>query len=248
MSNVEAARQCEECLVNVWPAVTTLIMEGWAVRFAHGYSSRANSASAIVAGASVSVGLLRHIEGLYRREGLKPRFRLTPVADAGTEKLLLAQGYRVLDESMTMTLPLARGGWQSDPRVNLAGTPGQEWLHGISIRQQASKRSPEHLRDIVTRVRLPVAFATLHEAEPLGFGLCVVDRTWAELGSIMIDAGHRGRGLGEALVRSLLAFAAGENATSAFLQVDLANAAAIRLYERLGFAPLYRYKTMVLDS
>jgi hypothetical protein len=36
----EAVKQLEECLINVWPAINTLMMDGWAVRFANGYSAR----------------------------------------------------------------------------------------------------------------------------------------------------------------------------------------------------------------
>jgi N-acetylglutamate synthase len=41
---IDIARAAEERLINCWPAVTTLHMEGWAVRFANGYSGRANIA------------------------------------------------------------------------------------------------------------------------------------------------------------------------------------------------------------
>jgi N-acetylglutamate synthase len=249
MNEIDQARSCEECLVNVWPAVSTLMMDGWAVRFANGYSSRANSASAIVPGARFTQELIAHVEALYRQEGLKPRVRVTPMADAGTAAMLLARGYRQLDESMTMIRSLALGDrLLCDPRVTLACKPESAWLQGISDRQEASKRSADHLHAIVSRIKLPAAFTSLQgQDEAQGFGLCVVDRDWAELGSIMIDAGHRGRGFGQALVESLLAFAAETDAMRAFLQVDLKNGPAIRLYERLGFQPLYRYNTMLFD-
>jgi GNAT superfamily N-acetyltransferase len=224
------------------------MMEGWAVRFANGYSSRANSASAIVTGARLSEALLAQTEGLYRQQGLKPRVRLTPVADMSCENLLRQRGYRQLDESMTMLLGLTSHVPATDARVVLAERPEPDWLQGISQRRQGEKRSAQHLQAIVSRIALPAAFARLAEAgEDIGFGLCVVDGELAELGSIMIDAEHRGRGLGEALVRSLLAFASEQGARLAFLQVDCANAAAIRLYGRLGFASLYRYNTWILD-
>jgi ribosomal protein S18 acetylase RimI-like enzyme len=133
----------------------------------------------------------------------------------------------------------------ADQRVTVTSQPTADWLNGISIRQEASKRSPAHLEAIVSRIELPAAFATLGEG--LGYGLCVVDGELAELGSIMIDAGHRGQGLGKAMVKSLLGFAATEGARTAFLQVDCANTPAVRLYERLGFRSLYRYNTFMLD-
>ncbi len=63
----------------------------------------------------------------------------------------------------------------------------------------------------------------------------------------MLDAGHRGRGLGRALVDSLLAWAAAEGADRAFLQVDRTNAVASSLYASQGFAEVCGYKTMIKD-
>lgn len=243
MSDSELARRCEESLVSVWPAVTTLIMQGWAVRFANGYSSRANSASAIATGARFTPELIAQVEQLYRAEGMKPRVRVTPVAHPDTKALLEARGYRPIDDSMTMVRSLV-GSFEADDDVMIEPRPAPHWINGISIRQEGSKRSPRHLDEIVSRIRLPAAFASL--SDDRGFGLCVVDGELAELGSIMVDAGHRGRGLGEMLVKNLLAFAAGQGARIAFLQVDCANAPAVRLYERLGFESLYHYNTYAL--
>jgi hypothetical protein len=113
--DMETIRGCEERLVNVWPAVSTLLMEGWVVRFAHGYSGRANSASAVVPGARMSSALLDTIEKLYRDAGLKPSVRITPLANAAVEPLLMQRGYRIKDESRMMMLPTLACGSRPPP-------------------------------------------------------------------------------------------------------------------------------------
>ncbi|MGL4242281.1 MAG: GNAT family N-acetyltransferase, cg3035/Rv0428c family, partial [Beijerinckiaceae bacterium] len=82
MTDRRLVQALEERLVNVWPAIETLLMAGWAVRFANGYSGRANSASAIVQDAALTPRLLDEIERLYRAAGLPPQVRVTPVCDA----------------------------------------------------------------------------------------------------------------------------------------------------------------------
>lgn len=247
--DLAVVRACEERLVNLWPAVDTLLMEGWAVRFAHGYSGRANSASAVVPDAQMDAAMLDAIERLYREAGLKPTVRVTPLADAAVAPLLAARGYRFKDRSRMMTLPL--DGWRGrrpDPRVRIEPAPARAWLDGVSIRQEASKRSPDHLFAIVGRIRLPAAFATLNvDGAPAGFGMAATDRGYAEVGSIMVDAARRGGGVGRATVEALLGWAADGGAATAYLQVDETNAPALRLYGRLGFADLCGYATMVLD-
>jgi ribosomal protein S18 acetylase RimI-like enzyme len=68
----------------------------------------------------------------------------------------------------------------------------------------------------------------------------------AEIGCVTVDEANRGQGLGRAVVKSLRALAAAHGAHSTFLQVDLTNASAIRLYQRLGFVTASAYKTMAL--
>jgi len=55
----------------------------------------------------------------------------------------------------------------------------------------------------------------------------------------------RGRGLGRILVQTLMGWAHAEGAQQAYLQVEETNRGALALYRSLGFAELYRYRTMV---
>jgi ribosomal protein S18 acetylase RimI-like enzyme len=59
-------------------------------------------------------------------------------------------------------------------------------------------------------------------------------RAWIE--DVVVDSAQRGRGVGEALVRSALALAADEEATTVDLTSRPAREAANRMYERIGFA------------
>jgi ribosomal protein S18 acetylase RimI-like enzyme len=248
--NLEVARLTEERLVNLWPAVSTLMMDGWAVRIANGYSARANAASAITPGATMDARMLREIERLYRNAGLAPTIRITPVAHGSVEPLLIAERYRLKDESLTMTAEISA--CRDSARaasIFIERAPCRAWLAGVSARQEASKRSADHLLAIVGQIRLPAGFATLRVGSvEIGFGMTAIDRGWAELGSILLDAGHRGKGHGRALVEALLIFAATNGAQHAFLQVTKDNATARSLYRKLGFEDRFAYRTYVLDG
>ena len=223
-------------------------MDGWVVRMANGYSSRANSASAIVSGAAMSPGLLHAVETLFRNAGLAPCVRVTPVAKRGTREMLLARGYRIKDRTMVMTAPLGAHNCTSD-HVRIEDTPTPGWLTGVSALQEPSKSNAAHLEAIVGRIQLPVAFATVVEAgEPIGFGMAAIDRGFAELGSIILAPATRGRGLGRTLVQSLLGWAKETGAQQAFLQVTQENTAARGLYGSAGFADICGYTTMVCDG
>jgi N-acetylglutamate synthase len=244
---LETVRLTEERLVNVWPAVSTMLMDGWAVRFAHGYSSRANSASAVVSGAVMSEELIEEIERLYKEADLLPTVRITPLATPEVEQMLIRRGYHIKDVACVMTASL--GGRKvplPDSCVHLESKPSSAWLSGVTSREIASKQSADHLFAIVGQIRVPSVFATTQvEGQGVGFGMAALDRGWAEIGSVLLDSAHRGTGLGRATVSALLGWAFEHNAHHAFLQVTVENSVARNLYRSLGFEDLCRYRTLV---
>jgi ribosomal protein S18 acetylase RimI-like enzyme len=73
-------------------------------------------------------------------------------------------------------------------------------------------------------------------------GVLIVDRRPAEiyLGRIAIDPAYQGLGIGSALIRDLLAEAAGRG-VPLLLDVLVVNTRAQALYERLGFREVFRH-------
>jgi ribosomal protein S18 acetylase RimI-like enzyme len=74
------------------------------------------------------------------------------------------------------------------------------------------------------------------------------DSEKARLYSIAVDAGHRGRGLAAALLADAERVARRHGRTRLSLEVREDNAAAIGLYERLGFIPKGRYADYYADG
>jgi GNAT superfamily N-acetyltransferase len=239
---------CERRIVNAWPARETFVMGDYVVRAADGYSGRANSASAIVAGAMLDDLLLDQVEAFFRARGLRPCVRVTPLMEDAAAALVEARGYRQKDASLGMVAPVGPG--VLPPDLILERVASTAWVRGVSARQTGEKKNAdEGLMAIVSRVPFPDAgFATLLvDGRPMGFGMMVPERGMAELGSIVVDAALRGQGHGRRLVAGLMAAAAAAGATTTYLQVDETNAPAIALYRALGFREVYRYRTMVLD-
>jgi N-acetylglutamate synthase len=247
MTDRELIRGLEERLVNVWPSVETLLMDGWVVRLANGYTSRANSASPLASGVGLSPALLDEIERIYAGAGLPSAVRVTPVCDPAVEDLLLSRGYRVKDRSRIMLLDLAPyRGRAPDPRIDIERRASRRWMDGVCAHQVLEKRNADHLEQIVSRIRVPAGFATLHvDGADVGFAMCAVDRGYAEIGSVIVAAPQRGRSLGRAVTDALLAFGASEGAHHAFLQVEATNAVAISLYNRQGFVDVGGYLNMI---
>jgi [ribosomal protein S18]-alanine N-acetyltransferase len=74
----------------------------------------------------------------------------------------------------------------------------------------------------------------------IGFAVSRIAADEAEILSIAVDAGHRGRGLSRNLLLTHLGHLAGRGVRSIFLEVEENNAPARRLYERTGFTVIGR--------
>ena len=74
----------------------------------------------------------------------------------------------------------------------------------------------------------------------VGFAVSRIGADEAEILSIAIDADERGRGLSRNLLLTHLGHLAGRGVRRIFLEVEENNAAALRLYQRCGFAVVGR--------
>ncbi len=72
-------------------------------------------------------------------------------------------------------------------------------------------------------------------------GQVAVDGEVAGLFDVVTAEGARGRGHATRVCAALLAWARGQGARTAYLQVSADNAPAVALYRRFGFATLYTY-------
>jgi GNAT superfamily N-acetyltransferase len=105
-----------------------------------------------------------------------------------------------------------------------------------STYEQEAPRGEEHWRDRCTRGGTFLAYLP-DAAEPVGLiGGYTEDPKTVELVSMYVRPVARGRGVGEALVATVVDWAVRRNAASVHLWVTETNAPARALYERCGFA------------
>lgn len=248
MDGLDLVEACERRIVNAWPAPATLLVEDWVLRFANGYSGRANSASPLRRDAKLAPAALDFVEARYREAGLPPCVRITPLADPAARELIAARGYRIKDASIGMAADLTALPEASDDAFRHEPAAGPGWIEAVAARQEGNKRHVGNLTAIVSAIRLPAAFASLWaEGAPVAFCMSVAERGMAEIGLVVVDAARRGNGLGRRLVAGAMRWARDAGCHSSYLQVEKNNAVAIGLYGSLGFREVYRYETWVKD-
>src|ERR1700761_4146798 len=101
-TDLDLVRALEERGFNSWPALRTMLVDGWVVRLSDGHTRRANSASPLFPSRLAPDALIAAIEPLFQAASLRPVFRITPLADPGVERRLIENGWRDDDPSLGM--------------------------------------------------------------------------------------------------------------------------------------------------
>jgi N-acetylglutamate synthase len=234
-------RGLEERALNAWPALQTVLMDGWILRFADGYTKRANSACMLGGPCAPLSQVGEAIEALYERYGQRPIFRLTPLAQDAAAQWLASRGYSEIDPTAIMTKGL-EGALSVDRDVVVTDKPGEAWVAGFAEGNRHGPAVRPTLEKMLAAIRPQALFATLiHDSRPCGYGLAVIERGRVGLFDILVEERARGRGHGRRLVQAMLDAGRRAGAESAYLQVLETNEAAISLYRSLGFARRYAY-------
>lgn len=71
-------RLIEELSLTAWPALQAVYDGGWVLRFADGYTRRANSVNPLYSSVEDADTKIRRCEALYVSHGLSTVFKITP--------------------------------------------------------------------------------------------------------------------------------------------------------------------------
>ena len=227
--------------LNAWPAPQTLLLDGWALRLAGGYTKRCNSVNATAVGATLDERQLAELEQLYARNHQPCIFRLSPLADPAVDGLLHAKGYSLQDPSLF----LQRSVWAEDvsgPAIEMRTGFDARWFEGICSAHGLSESQQQWHRRILQGIAPQCGYGSItQQGQAVAWGLVVLEREAAGFYDVVVDANQRGKGLGRELMQGLMQWAAQQGARRLDLQVAGSNAVAQALYASLGFERVYGY-------
>jgi len=124
--DLEQVRRLEELAFRGWPALEARDSAGWRLRFAGGYTKRANSINALGPNAETDPATLLSLERAYRERHQSPVWRLSPLAPPAMDDILAARGYRTIERSLLQACPL-QAGFAADPDVRIYPQPTPAW-------------------------------------------------------------------------------------------------------------------------
>ena len=259
-------RMIEELALNAWPALQTLLLDGWVVRFANGYTRRANSVNPLYASEQDTDAKLLACEQLYRERGLKVVFKMTAASQPdGLDAFLAARGYEIDAPTSVQLMDLAAltpasadettldtVGAVLRPSSSVLRPPPTDitldaavtdvWFAAFCAMGGADRRHHGTMRQLLELIMPETRFAALWlDGRVAACGLGVLQAGYIGLYDIAVAPELRRRGYGQRLVDGLLAWGKEAGARTADLQVMLNNAPALRLYEKVGFQEIYQY-------
>jgi ribosomal protein S18 acetylase RimI-like enzyme len=236
-------RTIEELSLNAWPSVHTLLLGGWVLRFAGGYTRRANSVIPLYPVEGDVGEQIAACEALYHAQGLPVIFKMTSACTPpDLDDRLAARGYAFDAHTSVQVLGLKDRDLSVPANLDLSPQAEGDWQAAFNrMHHLAGETAQKHGR-ILAQILPQTAYAALAaNGQIAACGLGVLQDGYLGLFDVITDEGQRRRGYARQLMEGLLAWGQQQGAHTAYLQVMLNNPPALALYTGLGFREAYRY-------
>jgi GNAT superfamily N-acetyltransferase len=232
----------ERAGLKAWPGIEIEWDGHWIRRAANGYTQRANSIQSFNladerdASARIEAGA-----AWFRSRGIRPTFRVTPLAGPSVIAALDTAGWTTVDDSHLFAMEL--GSMEPDSNGRLYDLLDPAFL---SVQQRLRGYSDDKLgklKALLSVVDVP-GKGVVHcsaDGQPVATSLMVIGDGIVITGNVITDTTQRRKGYAAAMMRTGLAWARSAGATIAALNVAADNPAAQALYRGLGYRHQYDY-------
>ena len=235
-------RYFEELSMNAWPALQTMLYDGWVLRFAKGYTKRSNSISPLYTSCDDTEQKVKNCEKLYNSLGFNTVYKMTSHAlPSDLDRLLENRGYSAEAHTSVQTadltvLPAVDPACIASPQLT------DEWFHSFCSFSRVSGENQNTLKSMLQSIVPDKRFILLKsKGRPVACGMYVLEDGYAGVYEVVVDPAQRGQGFGRALMLNLLNHAKGMGVHKSYLQVVLDNTPALHLYRSLGYTEVYQY-------
>lgn len=247
----DRVRRLEQAGVNSWPALSTVLDGPWVIRLADGVTKRANSINTLGEENDSPADLRQRLDracSTFRRQGLPPVFRATPLTGTATLAELGRRGWTERDPSLLMLGPLTTPETSAEPDL-LSDHPTAEWLATFARIDGLPPQDRCTLKSMVRRLALPRAYAcAAHDGQPASVAMAVIDGPLMGLFCVGTIPEARRQGLSQRVLSALRNWGLEQGASQLWLHVSATNTGAQTLYRGLGMTPAYGYTYFVAPA
>lgn len=232
----------EEIAINAHPALYTQIYDGWILRYANGYTYRANSVSPLYKSKENIETKIAYCEKKYFAWSLPCVFKMTKAVPDQLDKTLEKHGYKIEAETKIYTLAIADK-WENQEIVCISNCISTGWLEQFTkLNGTDTEPYKSTAMKITSLIQNPVICASICEAGVIvGCGLGVVEGDKVGLFDIRVSEKYRRKGYGLAICKQIINKAYELGARESYLQVAASNVGAIKMYEKIGYTFSHNY-------
>lgn len=232
----------EELSLNTHPALQTQFYDGWVLRFANGYTNRANSVSPLFPSTMDLQAKIDECEKRYFAQRLPAVFKLTDGSDPNIGEALDERGYATVTPTTVMNMGLRDKHFSSGDIV-MTDHADDAWLDAyFTFNRYTDNVKKETAKQIIGNVKnTMICGRIIKSGIPVACGMAVIERGYMVMQNIIVDEPQRGKGYGTEVCESLLSAAKQLSAHTAYLQVVQSNQTAVNLYTKLGYKSVYSY-------
>ena len=234
----------EELSLNSLPCLQQIIDDGWVLRFAEGYTKRANSVTPLYPSQEELTPKIRRCEAIYQGFNLKPIFRLTNESRLEPlDRTLATLGYQQQDFVSVQVKDINEIDFSTYVANTILDSEiSEEWLdryvHAVDLPIQHWNT----LSTMLDIIPYQTCYAMLKDKSRFcSCGLGVLAKNYLGLFFIGTVKQQQGKGYGKQLVSAMLQWGKDNGATQAYVQVEAKNLRGINLYNKLGFTEAYQY-------
>jgi ribosomal protein S18 acetylase RimI-like enzyme len=225
-----------------WPGTEVKWDRNWVRRAAGGYTKRANSTQCLDPedGEDADLRIISACSWMVIR-GIKPVFRITPLASPELTEALDEAGWQEIDRSHMFAMEL--GEHEPDARCRSYDVLDPAFLATAQHLQAYSDQQMSGMRALLAALDVPSSGFVLSDADgsPVASALMCIADGIVVASNVVTDGARRRQGFGAAMMRTGLAWARNAGATIAALNVQADNPAGQALYTSLGYIRQYDY-------
>lgn len=243
---VPGAAVIERAGLKAWPGIEVEWDGQWVRRAAGGYTQRANSVQCLNpndddnAAARIAAG-----RAWLEARGVRPTFRVTPLASPRVVEVLDAEGWATVDASHLFAMEL--GSIEADPRGEIFDLFDPRFLAVQQRLRGYTDDKLDRLKALLAAVEVPARGVVQYSADgaAVATSLMAVADGVVITGNVVTDPAERRKGYAAAMMRTGHAWAHSAGAKVAALNVVADNAAGQALYRSLGYTHRYDYSYRV---
>jgi N-acetylglutamate synthase-like GNAT family acetyltransferase len=234
----------EELTMNAWPSLQTILLDGWIIRMAGGYTKRANSVNPIYSFENNLDKKIKYCEKIYRNNNLPIIFKIIDckehiIIDNRLEDL----NYSKIDlTSVQICDEIGQINSKSTSIIDSKFT--ENWRNCLyHCNNIKSMETMETIENMLKNIRNDIisVYKTGNETFA-GCGYGIIEKGFVGLFDIIVKEEFRGNGYGKEIVETILTKAKEMGINKAHLSVVDNNLIAKELYEKIGFKEIYKYR------